>query len=98
MPARPTNDPFACAAPRPLLITDANGRVLSHVQRLDDDSIQPVYQVAFIDIDSTATEMMTGERYAVRVPIERVICSATLGSSPASSACRKSADTSGRTP
>jgi len=61
----------ALSSIRDLLIIDANGRVLSHVQRLDDESVRPVYQAAFIDLDSTGTELMTGERYALRVPIER---------------------------
>ena len=61
----------ALSSIRELLIIDTSGRVLSHVQRLENDSVEAVYEAAFIDLDATATELMTEKRYAVRVPIER---------------------------
>jgi hypothetical protein len=61
----------ALSSIRELLIVDTTGRVLSHVQRLADESVQPVYQEAFVDLDSIAMETMSAEHYTLRVPITR---------------------------
>jgi PAS domain S-box-containing protein len=61
----------ALSSIRELLIISANGRVLSHVQRLDDDSVQPIYRSRFVDPGKVAVETMSTDSYAVRLPIER---------------------------
>jgi sigma-B regulation protein RsbU (phosphoserine phosphatase) len=56
---------------RDLVITDPDGRVLSHVRRESDDSVQPVYGALYLPDWPTRSESIDGDRYTFVVAIER---------------------------